>query len=61
MFIDQKIMKTAQPVKQKKHTIVASENRSDRIRRKASGTSANESSMAAELKNGEHGNEQPGR
>jgi hypothetical protein len=36
-------------------------NRSERVRRKTETIAANESSIAADLKNREHGNEQPGR
>jgi hypothetical protein len=44
-----------------KTSTVNDSDRSERIRRKAAETAANESSVAAELKNREHGREQPAR
>jgi len=52
-------MKTAEKSKKKKDLLT--DNRSERIRRKTANITANESSMAAELKNREHGLEQPDR
>jgi hypothetical protein len=54
-------MKAGNEKKQKQAVTMASVDRSARIRRKAAGAATNESSVAAELKNREHGNEQPGR
>jgi hypothetical protein len=50
-------MKTENEKKQK----AAASDWSERIRRKAVGAAANESSVAAELKNREHSKEQPAR
>jgi hypothetical protein len=40
---------------------ISTNNRAERIQKKAASASTNEASVAAELKNREHGNEQPAR
>jgi len=54
-------MKTVRQKKPKAATTVPSVNRPERIRQKGVGAAANESSVAAKLKNREHGQEQPAR
>jgi hypothetical protein len=54
-------MKTGIKKKPKTAKTIASVNRPERVRQKAAGAAANESSVAAELKNREHGQEQPAR
>jgi len=45
----------------KKENTIAASNSVNQVRRKAVSVSANESSVSAELKNREHGNEKPAR
>jgi hypothetical protein len=54
-------MKTGNEKKQKAERTVASVNQLEKVKQKAAGAAANESSVAAELKNREHGQEQPAR
>ena len=41
--------------------LLADKDRAERTRKKTAGFATNEASVAAELKNREHGNEQPAR
>jgi hypothetical protein len=55
------VMKSEKRLKEKSHRVITAEDKDEKVRRKAKHAATSESSMTAELKNREHGGQQPAR